>query len=666
MWIGTVKLRARARSPALDRVGAAPVKRVGAAPIDRVGVVLLVVFVLGAAFYVWTAGTSNPFTLDNGAVDRYNLLANAFLHFRLWIGQAPAGLVHLAEPFNPAQNAQYVDVGSTDAANLHDDLLSGGHLYFLWGPAPALVLLVPLHLLGLEPSASVTVACFGVAGLGFALAALRVLLKQVGGVPLWMCVLAACAVALGTTVPFLLRTPSVTEDTIAGGFCFTMAGVWLAAAAVANGGASAVRLVAMSLCFGLAAGSRPELGLAAVALVPVYRTLRSTHAHPPRQLLAALAVPVGVCFLLLAAYNQARFGDPLEFGIRHQLAGYDPLNAPFGRLSYLPPGVFLYGLSPPRLTAAFPFLVLGPPPLSYPLHLPANYAPEITGGLLATTPIVLFLLALPWIRWRRPTWLGALGSPLVVLAGTGVLSLLFLSYENYATTERYEVDFAGLVLFGALAAWLALAVHTRGVLRRLVRVGGAVLVVWGCATGFAVSFIGYGDFLAVEHHGTWNTLQDVGSPLSAVIARLAGRPVLAEVLTRYVAKYRPVSYTSLDTFAAEALWLEAADRVDVTIVSPDTRTAALSMGMTPGLERPNGGIGPGGGPVGAVVWSSTAVLGTYVAPPGGRLVRVPIHLSPGVNRFELRPLASTFTLPDQSNPRTTSLLLVSKLSLVGG
>jgi hypothetical protein len=646
--------------------------------LDRVTLALAAVFVPAAVFYVWTAATSTPLGFHGGESDRYNLLATAFLHFRLSIGHAPAALLHLAEPYNPAQNESIVDAGRSDATVLHDDALYGGNLYFVWGAAPALVLLVPLHVLGLEPSASVTVAVYGVAGLAFALGALRVLLRQLGEAPLWVCVLAACAVALCTAVPFLLRTPSVTEDAIAGGFCFMMAGVWLLASVLVDRSretrvnprfgqrASLWRLAAMSLCFGLAAGSRPELGLAAVALVPVYRTLRSTHAHPPRQLLAALAVPVGVCFLLLAAYNQARFGDPLEFGIRHQLAGYDPLNAPFGRLSYLPPGVFLYGLSPPRLTAAFPFLVLGPPPLSYPLHLPANYAPEITGGLLATTPIVLFLLALPWIRWRRPTWLGALGSPLVVLAGTGVLSLLFLSYENYATTERYEVDFAGLVLFGALAAWLALAVHTRGVLRRLVRVGGAVLVVWGCATGFAVSFIGYGDFLAVEHHGTWNTLQDVGSPLSAVIARLAGRPVLAEVLTRYVAKYRPVSYTSLDTFAAEALWLEAADRVDVTIVSPDTRTAALSMGMTPGLERPNGGIGPGGGPVGAVVWSSTAVLGTYVAPPGGRLVRVPIHLSPGVNRFELRPLASTFTLPDQSNPRTTSLLLVSKLSLVGG
>jgi hypothetical protein len=663
MWIGTVKLRARARSPALDRVGAAPVKRVGAAPIDRVGVVLLVVFVLGAAFYVWTAGTSNPFTLDNGAVDRYNLLANAFLHLRLWIGQAPAGLVHLAEPFNPAQNAQYVDVGSTDAANLHDDLLSGGHLYFLWGPAPALVLLVPLHLLGLEPSASVTVACFGVAGLGFALAALRVLLKQVGGVPLWMCVLAACAVALGTTVPFLLRTPSVTEDTIAGGFCFTMAGVWLAAAAVANGGASAVRLVAMSLCFGLAAGSRPLMGVAAVALVPVYLSLRSIQAR--RGLLLALAIPVGVCALLLLAYNQARFGNPLEFGTRHQLAGFNPLHAPFGHLGYVLPGAWFYSLFPPRPAALFPFILLGPPPLSSPLSLPAGYSPEMTGGVLPSTPIVLFLVALAWIWRRHPAWLGSLALLLVTLAGAGVAVLLLLSYQDFGTTERYEVEFSALLLLGALAAWLALAVRTRGVLRRLVRLGGGLLVAWGCATGLSFSFVGYADLLAAEHPGSWAALQRLGSPLSAVIAGVAGHPLLAEVFTKNVREYTPVTYAGLQTRGEKSFWLYAGERADFTVASPDARTAALILEMSAGIER-GGVIEPEGETVDVTLQGRGHRPVTYSIPAGFRVRRIPVQLGLGVNQFELRPVPSTFRLPDRRYPTTTSLLMVANVSFEGG
>jgi hypothetical protein len=388
--------------------------------------------------------------------------------------------------------------------------------------------------------------------------------------------------------------------------------------------------------------------------------LRST--QPRRPLLLALTIPVGACLLLLLAYNQARFGNPLEFGARHQLAGADQLHEPLGKLGYLLPGAWLYALSPPRPTALFPFLVLGPPPLAYPLSLPAGYGPEITGGLLPSTPIVVFLLALPWIWRRRPTWLGSLARPLLTLAGAGIVILLFLAFENVATTERYEVEFSTLLLLGALAAWLAVACRARGGLRRLARVGGGLLVVWGCVTGLAVSFIGYGDFLAVEHPGTWRTLQDVGSPLSAVIARVAGQPVLAEVLTKHVEEYTPVSYTSLDIHGEKSFWLGAEEPAAITIVSPDTRTAALVLNMLPGLEKSEV-IKPGGGAVGVTVLSSTHALGTYVVPPDGRLVRVPVRLTPGVNRFEMRPVASTFTLPNRRNPTTTSLLLVGKLAL---
>jgi hypothetical protein len=649
------------RPPNIVRPGVWAWARVRSWSGDRVNLALSAVFVAGAAFYLWTAGTSTPFSFDKGGIDRYNTLASAFLHLRLWVAEAPAGLLRLAEPYNPRQNAPFVDTGGFDAANFHDDVLYGGHLFFLWGPAPALVLLVPLHLLGLEPSASVTVAFFAVVGLGFALGTLRVLLRQVGDTPLWICVLAGSALALCSTMPFLLRTPSVTEDTLAGGFCFTMAGVWLAASAVADRGASLRRLALMSLCFGLAAGSRPPLAVAAVVLVPVWLSLRST--RPRRGLTAALAVPVGLCVVLLLAYNQARFGAPLDFGAHRQLAGFNALHAHLGSLAAVPPSAWFYLLYPPRPTALFPFIVLGPPPLSYPGILPPGYSPELTGGLLPMTPIVVFLPALLWIWRRRPTWLGPLASLSTVSAGAGVAVLVLMSYEqNFGPTERYEVEFSALLLLGALAAWLALSAGTRGNVRRLVRLGGGLLAAWGCVTGFAVGFIGYGDFLAVEHPGTWAALQDAGSPLSAVLARVVGHPLLAETLTKHVNEYTPVHFTSLTMHEEESFWLEAGERADFAIVSPDARTAALALEMSAGVEA-EGVISPGGGTVGVTFLSGARPPATYYIPPGFAVLRIPVRLVPGVNRFEMRPLAGTFRLPDREHPRAISELVVTKVSL---
>ena len=495
-----------------------------AARWDSVDLALGSVFLLTAIFYVWTAATSQPLSLHGGSTDRYNLLATAFLHLHLSIGHAPAELLQLRDPYNPEEHNAVVH-GPTDATSIGDDLLYRGYLYFLWGPAPALVLLVPLHLLGFEPSASITVSIFAIAGLGFALAALRVLIRQIGNKTLWMCTLAGLAVAFSSVIPFVLRTPSATVDTIAGGYCFTMAGIWLAISAIADRRASPVRVTLMSLCFGLAALSRPALGLTALVLIPVYTSLRPSRSH--RELLMTLAGPIGVCCLLLLAYNQARFHQPLEFGARYQLSGYDSSIAPFDRLGYVLPGTRLYLASLPQLSNAFPFILLIPPLVSSPVGLAA---PEMTGGLLPMTPIVVFLAALPWLWRRRPALLGPLAFPLIILAGAGVVIMLLPAYQVFASTERYEVEFSTLFVFGGIAGWLALSTGSRSYHRRLVRVGGGILVAWGCFTGWAISFIGYGNFLAVEHPDTWATLTKLTSPLSSVIATVGDHAVLACVI----------------------------------------------------------------------------------------------------------------------------------------
>jgi hypothetical protein len=167
--------------------------RVTAILSDQLTLSLALMFVIGAAFYLWTAATSDPLSLSGNHIalvqeidDDYNQLATAFLHLHLSIGAAPAGLVHLANPYDPSQNGQW-----QTASAYHDLSLYHGRFYLIWGPAPVLVLFVPLHVLDLAPSTGLTLALFGIAGLAFALATLRVLLREFDAVPLWMGILAA-------------------------------------------------------------------------------------------------------------------------------------------------------------------------------------------------------------------------------------------------------------------------------------------------------------------------------------------------------------------------------------------------------------------------------------------------------------------------------------------
>lgn len=648
----SVHLQGVARRPARARLRA----------VDRVSVALGAVWVAAAVFYLWTAGTSYPLTLGGAQQHNpYDLLASALLHLHLSVGRPPAGLLKLPDPYNPVANSFL----QLHPQNIHDYALYHGKLYLTWGPVPAIVLVAPLHLLGLTPSTSLIAAVFAIAGLAFALATLRVVVRQLGGVALWACVLAALALALSSVVPFLLRRPEVYEDAIAGGFCFAMAGVWLAATAIVDRRASLWRLAAMSLCFGLAAGSRPPLGVAAAVLVPVYLAVRAT---PPlrsrRALLLALGAPLGVCVALLAAYNLARFGNPLEVGVKYVLAGNDPRLLHYGALKYVLPGAWYYALSPPRPSVLFPFLALAPPPVSYPGSLPTGYeAFELTGGVLPMAPIVLFLGALPWIWRRRPTWLGSLGSPLLLLAGAGVAIAAFLSYEFFATTERYEVDFATLLLLGALAAWLALAGNLRGGRRRVVQVCGGLAAVWGCLTGLAIGFTGYADLLAVEHPATWAKLESATTPVSEALAAVAGGPVVAEVNARRVLALAPSSYTSFES-TVKTFALGVGEPAGVTVVSPDTRAAALVVRAIPGMSIGTGAA-PSNLPAGLLVSGPGSASSSYSIPAGGTEVRVPVQLTGGVNRLALAALAAPAGAGSSAVPAARQLVVVTHLTVAG-
>jgi hypothetical protein len=583
-------------------------------------VALCAVFLLAAVFYVWTAATTLPLALTGAEADPYNQLASAFLHFHLSVGPAPAGLLNLPEPYNPAQNASFQGLSSVLQLGIHDFSLYNRQLFLTWGPAPVIVLLVPLHLLGFAPTASVTVSVFAIVGLGFALATLRVVLRQIGAVPLWMCVLAASTLALSSAVPFTLRRPAVYEEAVVGGYCFAMAAIWLAISVLASRRASLRRLALMSLCVGLATGSRPTLALTGVVLVLVYMALRNV--RPRRGLLMALVIPAAVCAALLLAYNEARFGSPLENGVTYQLGGVDQNTARFGDASYVPPGVWFYSLSPPRAKILFPFLVLAPPPISYPGSLPSLYTEELepTGGLLPMAPIVVFLAALPWIWRRRSSSLDRLSLPFLVLAGAGVACMLFLSYTFFATTERYEVDFTTLLLLGALASWLALSRDARGWPRRLARLGGGLLATWGCLAGLAISFTGYYNLLATTHPATWRTLQDLTSPVSRAVSLIAGQPVLAEEL----APHLPL--------------LSAGEQLSITVVSPNSRSATLLTAWSPAATVARTGA-PRKSHAALLVRGPGARSSTYRIRAGEETMRIPIHLGAGVNRLALIPLA---------------------------
>jgi hypothetical protein len=622
--------------------------RVRSLASDRETVALVAVFLLGAVFYFWRANYAEPLALHGGRDNPYNQLADAFLHLHLWVVHVPAAALGPGNPYNPEQRSAFLSAFS-------DYSLYGHYLYIEWGPAPVLTLLVPLHLLGFEPSASVVTMPFAIAGLGFALATLKVILRRIGNVRLWVCVLAALTLMCASVMPYVVRFPLVYYEAVAGGYCFAMAGLWLGASAVTDRRSSLWRLALMSLCIGLATGSRPTLGLLALLFVPVYIALRG--ARSSRGLLVALLAPFAVCVLLLAAYDQARFGNPLQYGTEYQINGISTYTAHFGELGYLSPGLWAYLIAPPRLSVLFPFLLINYPQVSYPLALPAHYISisEETGGLLSTAPIAVLLVALPWLWRRRPALLGSLAPFLLAMVGAGLAIMAFLAFEFYTSSERYETDYMSLLLFAGLATWLALSSVAKGHRGRLIRVGGGLLAVWSCAAGMGASY------QEIEKHfGTWRALVDLGSPLSTVIATVAGHPVLAEVDAGN-SKRSPLSYSNIGT-EVNGFWLTASNHADVTIVSPGASEDALVANVSAGPAL------RAGEPLEIRVDGPGRASRVYQLPSAGERARIPVRLDRGVNQIVLSAVGGTPSPTGSAEPESEAHAVMSfaNFTLAGG
>jgi hypothetical protein len=594
----------------------------------RVG--LLVAFL---AFYVWTAASSLPISFHSGSDGALGRLADALLHGRASIADASKGLVALDNPYDPVANAVY-RAGQDSPFGLHDLSLYQGRMYVYWGPTPAVVLFAPAQLLGFSFSQTLASALFGFAALLFSVLLLLALVRRYApATPGWMVNGGVILLGLANVIPYTIRRAIVYEVSITSGLCFAMLGVLLIVTGVLRERPSAARLAGGSLSLGLAVGARPtHVITAAVMIVFALWAGRTVKREARARLLVALLAPIGICAVLLMAYNVVRFGSPAEFGLSYQLAGTDVTQRASPSLSYLLPGLWYFLVAPVRVLLTFPFVQLPPPP-KYPFHVPATYdGVEPTAGLLYLTPLVLLLLFVPWLRRRRslePAAVRIIGALTLI----GLLLVVAAAITFWGTTMRYEVDFTTFLLIPALLVWFAMAGVARR-RRRLVTIGGTVLVVWGSVLGLALSFTGWGQPLRSAHPALWSDLTRLTSPVSRVMATAGGGARISFVdAPRGVGgagalpDYLTLGQEDTDFF------LDVRPVV-LQIVAPTARRIRLGANVIRGPGAPAGTplqivVRPkGGAPVVAPVRGTTAT---------GERIALSLRLHGGVNDLILYP-----------------------------
>lgn len=363
-------------------------------------------------------------------------------------------LLQMRYPYEwTARNLENVDY-------LWDHLLYNGRYYSYYGIAPVLVLFLPYHLLtGYYFPTNYACLLFGMLGSAFLAAAYCALMqRRMRWLPFNLSMSGLLLLLITSGVQFSVYRPYFYELAETSGFMFFTLGLYCLATSGLLGDAPIrlYKLALSSVFISLAVLSRPTFALYAVVAVIWlwfgWKSYRRQQAHPEQKrhmvkyALAAL-LPYVLFGGLQMAYNFARFGSPLEFGIRYSLTINDFTHTEFHASLAI---VSLYNLllALPQFQLDFPFIH----GTIHQLETNAYYFFE-TGaavgllwralplGGLAYAPRVLK----PMSRKQRLRLFVLIGLPTIVIP----FFLMAFTWESgYAL--RYSVDFAWQLVLGGL------------------------------------------------------------------------------------------------------------------------------------------------------------------------------------------------------------------------
>lgn len=459
------------------------------------------------AMYILWFTSSGKFWQFRNMDNPYINLGEAFLHGEVALLDRPdPRLLTLKLPYD-AYKLRTVD----KIPFIFDASLYNGKYYLYWGPVPGLIFAAVQGISGVRPiSGLVVILC----SIGLVFVPLIILLQlREQFYPRAPALSVGLFLLVGTlSIPtiYLIGRPIVYESAISAGQFFLFLGLlgWLLYLK-----ASKNRwLVLAGLGWGLSIGSRYNLAVSVAiflcfALVHIWLPVRQD-SRVWKKCFAksvALLAPLVLCGVGLLLYNYARFGNPLETGIKYQLTTLiDPSR--YYSFSYFLPNLYQYLHFPFRRLSDFPFidsLALRKRELPLWARFPDHKMTDIAMfGLVPSVPVfwllglLLPLLVLARIAPRnesmsqdeaRARSLRHQFAIMIVLAGFLQFFFLLVYYYN---AMRFMSDFyLALLLVVVMIVWeFDEYLHTYRIIRSAYWLAVSLLVGWTASLGFFTGF----------------------------------------------------------------------------------------------------------------------------------------------------------------------------------
>ena len=443
--------------------------------------------VLAYAFFA-TRGTLNFAKFRHTEISFYVQLQQGFSAGHLYMefpvdGRIPA----LPNPYDPKARAN-IAFYPWDASYFN------GHYYLYHSPLPVLLAYMPVHLLTHRDAADELIATLFCTWAFIAM--LMFVREALGGierlrVPFFLWVL---FLGLGNAIPFVLPLVRFYEVAIVTGMAMTAS--WALSVLRLLRAPSNGRALWMGVWLALAIAARPDLLIlgipTAAVLVVAFRTRRTQLIRAA----CAFAFPLIIVFAAMLWYNAARFGDPLEFGVRYQLTSVEMEGKrvcgvrSLAEVVRMANNVCHYVFYPPVARSPFPFLDALAATLDPAVTWPTNGFTEPVIGLAPLMPLAMIgsALALLFAFVWPATVDSRVRASIIVMAGAWLI-LAVLS-TCWWIVARYSLEFMMLMA----GATVVLTEHALTLLPRsfVPRLFVAALATYSVAVGFLLGLSGPG------------------------------------------------------------------------------------------------------------------------------------------------------------------------------
>ena len=382
---------------------------------------------------------------------------------------------------------------------LWDASYLNGRYYLYSSPLPALLGYMPLRVLrgGYPPD---TLVAFLFSAWAF-LAAVAFMRRALSGralhVPfaLWVLFL-----GLGNVVAFVLTAIHMYEIAILCGMAMTA--MWALALLKFDEDPRPGRAVWVSVWLALSIAARPNLAVL-VIVTAIVMIAAARKRRPSVKAVLAFLAPLAIVAAAMLWYNAARFGDPLELGVRYQLT-HIPMEGrkvcslcTFPELARFGNNVMHYLFWPLHIQSAFPFVDAMParldPAVSWPT--PGRMTEQIVGiAPLAPLMILGTLFAILLILGPDRGAMDA-GTRAAIQINAGGWLILFGLSACWWIVARYSLDF--MLLMGASAVVCIegglTSLRATGIRILPLRLLVAALACYSIVIGFLLGYCGPGD-----------------------------------------------------------------------------------------------------------------------------------------------------------------------------